>query len=123
MKPLGDLETLIMQLAWANPGSTVREIFDRMEGKQKRAYTTVMTTMDRLHRKDLLTRTKDGLAWRYQPTMSQADFEHALADELATEILQVHGEVGLAAFVDAASTDPAMLDRLAALIAQRKAEK
>lgn len=123
MKPLGDLETLVMQTLWANPGSTVREIHGCLEGAEQRAYTTIMTTMDRLHAKDLLTREKDGLAWRYHPALTAAELEHQLADRLATEILETHGEVGLAAFVDAASADPAMLDRLEALIAARRDDR
>jgi len=123
MKPLGDLETLVMQTLWAHPSSTVREIHGRMEGDHKRAYTTIMTTMDRLYGKDLLTREKDGLAWRYRPALTEAELELQLADRLATEILETHGEVGLAAFVDAASADPSMLDRLEALIAARRDER
>ena len=111
-----------MGVAWSNPALTVRELCDRLEEGQQRAYTTIMTTMDRLHRKGLLTRLKDGNAWRYRPALSREAFEHALADKLAAEIVQIHGEVGLAAFVDAASAAPEMLDRLEALIAARREE-
>jgi predicted transcriptional regulator len=120
MKPLGELEALVMDVAWTGGALTVREVCDRLEGDDSRAYTTIMTTMDRLFSKGLLSRVKDGQAWRYHPTQSRAAFEHALADCLATEILNAHGEVGLVAFVDAASADPAMLDRLEALIAARR---
>ena len=120
MKPLGELETLVMDVAWSGGDLTVREVCDRLEGDASRAYTTIMTTMDRLFSKGLLSREKDGQAWRYRPALTRAAFEHALADHLATEILNAHGEIGLVAFVDAASADPAMLDRLEALIALRK---
>jgi hypothetical protein len=52
--------------------------------------------------------------------MSRTEFEHTLADTLAAQIVTVHGEVGLAAFVDAASADPEMLDRLEAMITARR---
>lgn len=120
MNPLGDLESLVMDVAWSQPSLTVRELCRLMSGERKRAYTTIMTTMDRLHTKGLLTRAKDGNAWRYTPAVSRGQFEHALADQLAAEIVTVHGEVGLAAFVDAASADPEMLDRLEAMIAARR---
>lgn len=109
-----------MDIAWSHPPLTVRELCDRLEGEQKRAYTTIMTTMDRLHRKGFLRREKDGNAWRYQPAVSLDEFEHRLADQLATEIVKVHGDVGLAAFVEAASAEPEMLDRLEAMIAARR---
>jgi predicted transcriptional regulator len=92
-----------------------------MTGVQERAYTTIMTTMDRLHRKGLLMRQRDGVAWRYAPALSRAEFEKVLADGLAEEILQMHTEAALSAFVDAAArVDESLLDRLAQLIAQRK---
>lgn len=123
MNPLGDLETIVMDMAWSHAPLTVRELCGQLEGKRQRAYTTIMTTMDRLHRKGLLTRAKDGNAWRYQPAMSRSDFEHTLADQLAAEIVTVHGEMGLAALVDAASAEPEMLDRLEAMIAARRRDQ
>lgn len=121
IEPLGTLETVVMESVWTTFPASAREVCDRLRGKRKRAYTTIMTTMDRLHKKGLLRRTKDGLAWRYTPTMSKAAFEKALADHLATEILDAHRDVALSAFVDAtASLDEALLDRLLELIEARR---
>ena len=120
-EPLGTLEAAVMNVVWARPPVTARDVCDHMTGREERAYTTIMTTMDRLHRKGLLGREKDGLAWRYSPRLSRAEFEKALADGLATDILQSHGETALAAFVDAAAeVDESLLDRLAQLIAERR---
>lgn len=121
-EPLGTLESTVMDVVWARGAPmTAREVCDRMTGDRERAYTTVMTTMERLHRKGLLERERDGVAWRYTPALSRAGFEKALADGLAREILQVHSDAALSAFVDAAArVDESLLDRLAQLIAQRK---
>jgi predicted transcriptional regulator len=121
-EPLGTLESAVMDVVWARGAPmTAREVCDRMTGARERAYTTIMTTMDRLHRKGLLVRQRDGIAWRYSPTLNRAGFEKALADGLAREILQVHSDAALSAFVDAAArVDESLLDRLAQLIAQRK---
>lgn len=118
-EPLGDLELLLMDALWSGGAGTVREVGDRLPPDEARAYTTVMTTMDRLHRKGLLLREKEGLAWRYRPALDRAAWEKALADTLASRILADHGDVGLAAFVDAAADD-AMLDRLAELVEARR---
>ena len=113
-----------MDLVWSHSPATARDVCDRMKGRSERAYTTVMTTMERLHRKGLLRRQKDGLAWQYKPVLSKASYEKALADGLATSILQAHGETALAAFVDAAAeVDEALLDRLRQLIEQRLKER
>ncbi|NOK19726.1 BlaI/MecI/CopY family transcriptional regulator [Corallococcus carmarthensis] len=120
-EPLGTLEAAVMKVVWKQSPVTAREVCDRMTGRAERAYTTIMTTMDRLHRKGLLEREKDGLAWRYTPALSQPEFEKALADGLAADILQSHGETALAAFVDAAAeVDESLLDRLAQLISERR---
>lgn len=110
-----------MEIAWREPSVTARDVCDRMVGHKERAYTTVMTTLDRLHRKGLLTREKLGLAWRYCAVLSKEDFERALADQLAAEILRKHGAHALPAFVDAAAeVDESLLDQLSRLIASRR---
>jgi predicted transcriptional regulator len=118
MGPLGALEQVVMDAVWGQPASTVREVADRMRGDADRAYTTVMTTLDRLHKKGLLERRKDGLAWRYEAAMDRAAHERHVADALAAELLS-HGDAGLAALVDA-TADEALLDRLAEMIAARR---
>lgn len=104
-----------MGVIWNRAPVTAREVCDRLTGPRERAYTTIMTTMDRLHRKGLLAREKTGLAWSYTPTLDRKAHEKSLADALASRILTLHGEAGLVAFVEAA-TDASMLERLAKLI-------
>lgn len=118
MGPLGELEQIVMDAVWDGPPATVRDVADRMRGDADRAYTTVMTTLDRLHKKGLLLREKDGLAWRYRAALDRAAYERQVADALATELI-AHGDAGLAALVDA-TADEALLDRLAALIDARR---
>lgn len=120
--PLGELESAVMGVVWKAAASvTARDVCDRLTGPKERAYTTIMTTMDRLHKKGLLSREKDGLAWRYQAVMSAAEFAKALADSLATRILSAGEDTALSAFVDAtANVDEALLDRLRQLIDIKK---
>lgn len=119
--PLGALEQAVMELVWARSPATAREVCERLHGRKSRAYTTIMTTMDRLHRKGLLLREKDGLAWRYAPAVSRPAFDKGLADALAADILRAHGETALSAFVDAAAgADASMLERLRKLVEARR---
>jgi predicted transcriptional regulator len=128
-QPLFELEAIIMGVVWRHFPVSARDVWDRLHGPRSaaqgakakaRAYTTIMTTMDRMHKKGLLRREKQGLAWVYTPTRSEAEFNKALADRLADQIVDEHGEVGLMAVVEAASSDDAMLKRLEELIAARK---
>ena len=121
MGPLGELEQIVMDAVWENPPSTVRDVADRMRGDADRAYTTVMTTLDRLFKKGLLHRQKEGLAWRYAAAFDRATFERRMVDALAAELV-AHGETGLVALV-AATAEEALLDRLAALIDARRGHR
>lgn len=121
-EPLGELEKAVMDVVWTAGGSlTAREACDRFTGGKARAYTTIMTTMDRLHKKGLLLREKDGLAWRYAAAMSRERYHQQLASSLAQSLVRAHGPTALAAFVDAAAgVSDKELDRLAELVAARK---
>jgi predicted transcriptional regulator len=64
---LGELERKVMELLWSSPSGplTVREVALELP---HRAYTTVQTVLDRLTRKGMVERTKDGRAHRYAAT-------------------------------------------------------
>lgn len=86
---LGDLERSIMDRLWAldtsDPGAalTVREMHDSISEERDIAYTTVMTVLDRLAKKGLVTRERDGRAWRYQPVSTSEELTaHLLRDSL-----------------------------------------
>lgn len=122
-EPLFELEATIMDVVWRRFPASARDVCDSLKGAQARAYTTINTTIDRLYRKGLLRREKEGLAWVYSPTMSENEFKKSLADTLADKLLAEHGEVGIMAVVEAASTDHALLARLEELVAKRKSSK
>ena len=55
MRGFGELEAVIMHRVWDHDGAvTVRELFDELREARPIAYTTVMSTMDNLHRKGWL---------------------------------------------------------------------
>ena len=82
MRGFGDLETVIMHMVW-DRGSpvTVRELLDDLRREREIAYTTVMSTMDNLHRKGWLARAKDGKAYRYTATASREEYSARLMRE------------------------------------------
>ena len=75
-----------MDRVWASPGPvTVRDICVELRGERAIAYTTVMSTMDNLHRKGWLTREKDGKAYRYTAVASRDEYSARLMREAMTE--------------------------------------
>lgn len=70
----GDLEAAVMERVWAHgDGVTVREAFDELAEARKIAYTTVLSTMDNLHRKGWVRREREGKAYRYWATMTREE--------------------------------------------------
>ncbi|HTW22376.1 MAG TPA: BlaI/MecI/CopY family transcriptional regulator [Candidatus Baltobacteraceae bacterium] len=67
---LAPLELDCMNTLWPIGEGTVREIRDRLAPRRARAYTTIMTIMDRLARKGVVERRKMGRAYIYRPRLS-----------------------------------------------------
>src|SRR5438093_12864236 len=69
VRGFGELEQAIMDVVWvADVPLTVREVLERLNADrpQPLAYNTVQTVLEVLHRKEWLTRAKDGRAFRYE---------------------------------------------------------
>jgi predicted transcriptional regulator len=82
---LGPLETQLMELLWDLGSATVRDVLETelVAG----AYTTVMTTLDRLHKKGLLNRVPEGRAFRYSPAQTQQEFNGAIVRNALVRML------------------------------------
>ena len=89
MHGLGDLEAAVMDVLWrtAEP-MRVREVLEELNQSRKLAYTTVMTVLDNLHRKDWVARELDKRAYRYRATTSRA----AAAARALREVLDSTGD-------------------------------
>jgi predicted transcriptional regulator len=118
---LGSLERDVMALAWARGELTVRDACETLGDAF--AYTTVMTTMDRLFKKGLLSRRKVSRAFVYRATATREEIEGAVAAELVHSLLQREGEPLpiLSSLVDAVSDrDRSLLDELERLIREKR---
>jgi predicted transcriptional regulator len=117
---LGDLETRVMNVLWAENPLSVREVKGRLKGGTL-AYTTVMTTLDRLYRKGLLARTKNGVAFVYLPAMDRDEYHRRVVHAAVAPLLAQGAGPVMAAFVDAAAgADDDNLAELERLIAARR---
>ncbi len=123
---LGPLERDVMQMVWQRYEEglevSVRDV--HLAFGERLAYTTLMTTLDRLHKKGLLERHKDGRAFFYSPRFSPQELERGIARDVI-DMLLGRGENGvepvLACIVDAVSEhDRALLDELDRLIEEKR---
>jgi predicted transcriptional regulator len=120
---LGPLEQQLLQLLWQRGNATVRELL--ANGDLKLAYTTVMTTLDRLYKKRLLDRVAEGKAFRYSPHHTQEELEKVFAGETIRQFLGfgTTPSLPLSYLVEVVSEhDARLLDQLQQLLDEKRRE-
>ena len=119
---LGDLERDILAICWSHENLSVREACAQLHSPV--AYTTVMTTMDRLFKKGLLSRSKNGRAYEYKAVATREELEGAVAAELVPSRLSRDNAEPLpilSSLVDAVSErDRALLGELERLVREKR---
>lgn len=119
---LGRLEAQVMEILWACGESSVHDVIERLQ--RPLAYTTVMTTMDRLFKKGLLARHKLQRAFLYAPRLSKPEWERARARELVKGFLagpEPRSDLLISSLVEVVGQhDDALLDELERKIKTRR---
>lgn len=119
---LGPLEQEVLELVWQRGKASVRDI--HMEFGERLAYTTLMTTLDRLFKKGVLARHKDGRAFCYSPRATPEELARGLTRRALDGLLgrsQNGVEPLLACIVDAVTEhDRELLDDLDRLIQEKR---
>jgi predicted transcriptional regulator len=121
--PLGHLESCVMDIVWAHGESNVRDVAEKVG--RPLAYTTVMTTMDRLFKKGLLERRKSERAFLYTPRLTRQEFERQRAGELVAGFLTGPDQAGdllISCFLDEVGHNAGLLDELERKIKVKRAE-
>src|SRR5262245_4224481 len=123
MRALGELEERLMTILWDESPLSVRDVGARVK-RTKLAYPTIMTTLDRLHTKGLLARTKQGKGFLYMPAIDRTEYQRRVVEAALGPMFEEGAAPVLAAFVDvAAKIDEANLAKLERLIAEHKRRK
>jgi predicted transcriptional regulator len=121
---LGHLELKVMEILWARGDGNVSDVAGKLS--RPRAYTTVMTTLDRLFKKGLLDRRKLERAFVYKPRLSRPQWERKHAGELVDAFLtgpRPSGELLISCLVEAVGDrDKALLDRLEETVQRKRKE-
>ncbi|HLG17947.1 MAG TPA: BlaI/MecI/CopY family transcriptional regulator [Blastocatellia bacterium] len=117
---LGELEAQVMDIVWQQPDQTVVDVETRLRRKRDIAHTTVLTTLDRMHRKGYLLREKKGKAFVYSARLTRDEFERQLAQEVLGALLGGLGEPVLSTFIDLVGEDSGKLEHLEELIRRKR---
>jgi predicted transcriptional regulator len=120
---LGPLEQRILDGLWARGSATVRELLE--DDYQDLAYTTLMTTLDRLFKKGFLTRSEEGRAYRYTPRLSREELHREVASHAVRQLLDASPapSLPLSFLVEILTErDAQLLDELGKLVERKRRE-
>lgn len=119
---LGKLEIVVIEALWAIGDASVHDVLRKLD--RPLAYTTVMTTLDRLFKKGLLNRRKSERAFRYTTKFTRTEWERKRAGDWFAHFLSRSpdsSDLLLSSLVDAVGEkDSTMLDELERKIVQKR---
>lgn len=121
---LGRLEFALMQILWSRGECNVRDVSQHLD--RPLAYTTVMTTLDRLYKKGLLDRRMPDRAFLYSARLTSQQWERRRAENILAGFLagsHPSRELLLSSFLDAVGEhDAVLLDELEKKIRRKRRE-
>ncbi len=123
---LFDLEADIMEAVWSSDWSwfSVSDVRQALLRSRAIAYTTVMTTVTRLHDKGLLRRRRDGRRYLYRAAYDREAFLQAMAGEVLDSLEAGSRDAAMALLVDrVARADAGALERLEKMVRAMRRER
>lgn len=120
----GALEREVLEILWAEGNLAVRDVQTRL--RREAAYTTVMTTLDRLYKKGVLSRVQSGRAFVYSAAFNREELQALIASRVLAGLLQGRGEATvpvLSNLVDTVGSQDGgadLLRRLEAMVREKR---
>jgi predicted transcriptional regulator len=109
---VGELEASVLSALWDGGELATPDAFNRVGKPRGLAYTTILTVLQRLYRKGLVSRRVEGKAHVYSPALSREQFAERRGEFLAGAMVGL-GSAGLSAFLaEASRLDPAFMAKL-----------
>ncbi len=116
-----EAELLLLRALWEHPAATVQQVHEWITAAGKDvSYTTVLTQLQRMHRKGLVTRVRVGKQHQYRAAVDRSTTETALVEQLSNTVF---AGSALKLAMKALGTDqptPEELDALERWIAEQK---
>ena len=124
-KVLGDLEARVIEALWhlGEPASA-RSVHERVGQEHEVALLTVVTVLNKLVAKELVSRRKIDSLLHYAPRSTREEFLARTSRQMVEGILEFGPEAVAASFIDVlAEQDPERLEVLARLVRRRLRER
>ena len=83
---LGELQLEVMQVVWALGDATVAEVHEKLQESRPIAYTTVLSTMRALERREFLAHTREGKAHRFHATIPEEEYRSDRVEDLVERL-------------------------------------
>lgn len=119
---LGDLEVDVMGIVWDMNTATVKDVFEVMYKRRGLAYTTIMTVMNRLAIKGILSQDKSAVPYIYRPLVARDEMATSMVREVVDRVLGGSASTVMSYLIDDENIDAAEIDKLKKLIKQKEAK-
>ena len=113
-----DLETQVLSVLWQHGPSTVRQVFSRLPDGKQRAYTTILTVLQGMERKGLVSRTRDGAAHVYRAEIDRDAVGQPVVKTLLQNVFSGDPAKVVQALVDSTEVTPEDLTQIRRVINQ-----
>lgn len=100
---LGELEKLVLNYFWSVNQADVKQTHAYFSKQRGGSLNTIQSTLDRLHKKGLLKREKQGHAYIYSSACSRSEFIGRLVRSVTEDFIQPGEDSLLAAFASLSS--------------------
>ena len=115
---LGELQLQVMQVVWELGDGTVAEVHEALCESRPLAYTTVLSTLRGLERRDYVSHTTEGKAHRFSPRVSREQHTDASISKLVTNLFGGQPEKLMSHLMGGEELDDAQRRRIRALLAE-----
>lgn len=121
-KPLGDLEQAVVDVVWAHGTIGSPEVQAALAPERHLALTTVVTTLDRLHKKGILRRERVGKGYQYAATITRPELEQQIVQGVLQELMTEYPEALTSLLEEGSLLDSMTHARLASRLRKAKGE-
>ena len=92
---IGSLEADILAIIWEKDRATVRDVYEALRQQRPIAYTTVMTVMNNLVKKELLTQDRTAIAYVYTPAIPGNEVASTILDSVVQRLFRGRANLAL----------------------------
>jgi predicted transcriptional regulator len=92
---IGSLEADILAIIWERKSATVRDVYEALREQRQIAYTTVMTVMNNLVKKDLLAQDRTAIAYVYTPAIPGNEVAGTILDSVVERLFRGRSNLAL----------------------------